>query len=615
MFITLLENTSVNEGQNLTLFTEVLGTPTPSVSWLHNGKILRSNDNCKIEKIDGSCKVEIRNVNSNHSETYSCTAENKGGEITTSADVEIIPNILEFKKPLTNIELNEGDPIVLTVEVQGSESTSVSFYKDNMILQNIDDISIIEDDNGFWTVTIEGAQLDDGGVYECKAINEKQLIECSCNVRVIGKPEKPTLIATEGTQNQEVKAGESVTFELEILGNPLPIIDWAFGELLLDPCPKYEFIEEGPFVALIIHDVSPTDCGAYICIAANDEGEDEFIFNLRVIGDLQEDKIQAEDMGIVQKAPPTIITPAEDLVQPQIIEEVESIPDSVSFDILSSASNDSFDVISANIASSLNNELTNSKEIKTQIQPDLVENVDQLSPAVNKKSNKPSPNAPKKTTKTQKPQLLPNANVQTSTPPTMKEQPTVESPLTEPQREVQTTAQDTQKKKPPAPPSKSKKPPKGKAPTFSMKPKNKDMPEGISTRFTCNSTGTPDPSISWYFENKLIKPSEKYQVKDTAGLSVLVIRETCIDDAGEYMVVAENDYGNCEANFSLIVDGVTSKPPPEFSPASKPLLLEKENEGRLDNEDADKPVTDRAPVKVEMYVKKLLITQLTKTKS
>ena len=134
-----------------------------------------------------------------------------------------------------------------------------------------------------------------------------------------------------------------------------------------------------------------------------------------------------------------------------------------------------------------------------------------------------------------------------------------------------------------------------------MKPKNKDMSEGISTRFTCNSTGTPDPSISWYFENKLIKSSEKYQVKNTAGLSVLVIRETCLDDVGEYMVVAENDLGKCEANFSLSVDGVTSKPPPEFSPASK-TLSDKENEGSLGNEDTDKSVTDRTPVKVEMYV-------------
>ena len=601
VFITLLENTNVNEGQNLTLFTEALGTPKPSISWVHNGKILRSNDSCKIEETDGSCKVEIRNVNLNHSGAYSCTAENKGGEITTSADVEIIPNILEFKKPLTDIELNEGDPIVLTVEVQGSESTSVSFYKDNMILQNIDDISIIEDDNGLWTVTIEGAQLDDGGVYECKANNDKQQIECSCNVRVIGKPEKPTLIATEGTQNQEVNVGESVTFELEILGNPLPIIDWAFGELLLDPCPKYEFIEEGSFVALIIHDVSPIDSGAYICIAANDEGEDELVFNLRVIGYLQENEIQAEDRGIVQKSPPTIITPEEDLVQPQIIEEVQSIPDSVSFDIISSASNDSFDVISTNIASPLKDELPSAKENKTQIQTDLVENGDQLSLAINKKSNKPPPIAPKKTTKTQKPPMLPNVYEEICVPATMKEPSTADSPLTEPQREVQTTAQDIKKKKPPAPPSKSKKLPKGKAPTFSMKPKNKDMSEGISTRFTCNSTGTPDPSISWYFENKLIKSSEKYQVKNTAGLSVLVIREICLDDVGEYMVVAENDLGKCEANFSLSVDGVTSKPPPEFSPASK-TLSDKENEGSLGNEDTDKSVTDRTPVKVEMYV-------------
>ena len=77
----------------------------------------------------------------------------------------------------------------------------------------------------------------------------------------------------------------------------------------------------------------------------------------------------------------------------------------------------------------------------------------------------------------------------------------------------------------------------GEAPEFSMKPKDKDVLEGTSVRFTCNTKGSPDPILDWYFEGSPVLETDRHHVKNTYGLSTLMIKDVVQDDIGEYKVI------------------------------------------------------------------------------
>lgn len=126
---------------------------------------------------------------------------------------------------------------------------------------------------------------------------------------------------------------------------------------------------------------------------------------------------------------------------------------------------------------------------------------------------------------------------------------------------------EVKKKKPVAPPpvaaKKPKKPvkePPMTRPKISMRPKDKDVSSGDEARFTCNASGSPDPSIEWFFEDVLLVDSAKHMITTTDGSSTLVIKDVSPSDIGSYKVVAENKQGANETPFTLSVDGEKMRP-------------------------------------------------------
>ena len=462
VFITLLENMSAKPSENLTLFTEVVGTPTPAVHWLKDGKRLQALDRFKIEENDGSCKVQIKDVRLIDGGVYSCVAVNEGGEVETEAEVEIVQDVItpEFTRVLKDCILNENEDIVLSVNVHGIPIPEVNFYKDKKVLQNIDGISISTDDDGTWKVIIEDAQVEDSGVYECKAHNTVDEIHCSCLVEVNEAQVKPSIVPIEGVDVVNVNEGGDATFEAQIYGNPFPLVDWAFGEILIDPSDKYELIDDDGYSCLIIHDANRDDEGDYACIAASDAGEVERLFTMKLNTPLLKEE---EDI----------------IIEPTQTTELESAP------------------------SFLDKEPPVTKD----------DHHDKKDDEVNVKSTKKSP-------------VLPPV---------------------------------------------SKKPIGGTIPTFSMKPKTKDVMEGFQVRFTCNSSATPDPILEWFANGRLIETGGRHLVKNTYGLSTLIIKDVCMDDIGKYKVVSKNDVGEAEAYFCLSINGMSSKPEEHSSKTKEPV--------------------------------------------
>ena len=86
-------NTTINEGENVTLTCDAEGPPKPTFTWSNAG------EKVTIEKIiSKNNKLELRNVRSagRYHFTVTCIASNKGGATTANATIEILGRFLIF---------------------------------------------------------------------------------------------------------------------------------------------------------------------------------------------------------------------------------------------------------------------------------------------------------------------------------------------------------------------------------------------------------------------------------------------------------------------------------------------------------------------------------------
>ncbi|XP_072047598.1 myosin light chain kinase, smooth muscle-like [Amphiura filiformis] len=85
-----LEDCEVNEGDEARLTCRVSGLPSPGVTWLYEGKPLKE---CKRRRItqsdDGTCALVISNVVEDDDAVYTCTAKNRLGSVSCTAEIQI----------------------------------------------------------------------------------------------------------------------------------------------------------------------------------------------------------------------------------------------------------------------------------------------------------------------------------------------------------------------------------------------------------------------------------------------------------------------------------------------------------------------------------------------
>uniref|UniRef100_A0A915PIU6 Ig-like domain-containing protein n=1 Tax=Setaria digitata TaxID=48799 RepID=A0A915PIU6_9BILA len=95
------------------------------------------------------------------------------------------------------------------------------------------------------------------------------------------------------------------------------------------------------------------------------------------------------------------------------------------------------------------------------------------------------------------------------------------------------------------------------APNFTLKPQSRSYREGTSVRLDCEVTGRPRPSITWYFNDKKLRRSRKYEMNfEQTNLIIYPFLER---DVGKYTCIAENPYGRIETSAEARL--ISSSPP------------------------------------------------------
>nr|XP_039274734.1 muscle M-line assembly protein unc-89-like [Styela clava] len=93
-----------------------------------------------------------------------------------------------------------------------------------------------------------------------------------------------------------------------------------------------------------------------------------------------------------------------------------------------------------------------------------------------------------------------------------------------------------------------------KPPSITVPLKARVVPEGVKVTLSCSIGGKPQPSITWYKDNKNISENCNYFKENVIGLCRLVIKCTKPSDAGVYKIVAENTVGSATSEANLIIE-------------------------------------------------------------
>lgn len=91
-------------------------------------------------------------------------------------------------------------------------------------------------------------------------------------------------------------------------------------------------------------------------------------------------------------------------------------------------------------------------------------------------------------------------------------------------------------------------------PGFIRQLKNKHIFTHMPTIFDCLVVGHPPPTVDWYHNGKKIVPDGRTKIQVAGGGShALIILDTNVDDAGEYLAIARNSHGTAQSSAILDV--------------------------------------------------------------
>ena len=87
-------------------------------------------------------------------------------------------------------------------------------------------------------------------------------------------------------------------------------------------------------------------------------------------------------------------------------------------------------------------------------------------------------------------------------------------------------------------------------PEIATQPQNDTTTEGRNVTLTCNATGNPEPVLSWFKDENLVKSS--HRISFSADNKLLKITNVYRTHSGKYLCVALNEVGNASSKTAIL---------------------------------------------------------------
>lgn len=187
-----LQDLLVTESDKVTMKVLVSGKPAPTVDFYKGEELLVRSGRIRIEEDHDTqaYTLSIRDCIPSDSGEYSCVLKNKAGETSCQAELTVKPRISvpSFTGGPGDIPIDvwEGVPVQLVVEVKGKPPPTIEWFKEKRQAKRVKRVQLLNEGNKYMLV-IPKAVPEDAGEYHCEATNSAGVIRKTFKVTVNGK--------------------------------------------------------------------------------------------------------------------------------------------------------------------------------------------------------------------------------------------------------------------------------------------------------------------------------------------------------------------------------------------------------------------------------------------
>lgn len=302
----------VFENEQARFEVEFDGDPMPTIKWFRENFLIQNSKDFQIHTFGTKSVLFLRQVLSEDSAVFAAIAENRGGTAKCSANLVVEERKRQgkggavppsFLTTIQDANVSEGQLARFDVRVNGTKPLDVYWLKDGTKITPNIKYKTVEEDNNYTLLIIE-AYPEDGGKYECVAVNNSGEARCDaeCFVRSSsaapqkkekpaspGSEKVPTLI--EPLKPQTITEGSSVVFKCRVVGKPVPTAQWYKGDNIIKQSKFFKMTREGEYYSLRISDAFPEDEGVYKVEVSNAIGQVSSVAALRVIAPEQQETL------------------------------------------------------------------------------------------------------------------------------------------------------------------------------------------------------------------------------------------------------------------------------------------------------------------------------------
>ncbi|XP_057334956.1 titin isoform X6 [Microplitis mediator] len=168
-FVSPLTGMIVDQGHDVVLEGVIDGFPTPTITWMKNGQDIK--EGIRITFEHNHVRLELKNVNVRDAGRYTCTAVNDIGNASSTADLVVKKTIFPpvFGKRLQAQVVKKGDRVLMEVEITGTPEPTVTWYKDDEPLIDVD--GQLKQIGNCYLLIIDAAEKRHAGKYMVHAVN------------------------------------------------------------------------------------------------------------------------------------------------------------------------------------------------------------------------------------------------------------------------------------------------------------------------------------------------------------------------------------------------------------------------------------------------------------
>ncbi|KAF7668343.1 hypothetical protein LDENG_00020560 [Lucifuga dentata] len=244
-----LINHEVTEGKSVVLHCE-LNKPATSVEWRRGEAVLKNGDKYQMRMKDLQVEMKIVNVSLDDAGEYACIC----GEEKATVNVMVNERPVTVLQDLKNIHVEEGNAMTLCCEFS-KPGIPVQWKKGDGVLTSGEKYQMKQ--NGSTVeLLIRKSQPEDSGVYSCVFDDLKSTATIIITAIPVSFKQK--------LKNQEAVEEDSITLRCELSKPGIPV-EWSKDTKPLKDGEKYQMMQEGRVVEMMIRNLALQDTGKYNC--------------------------------------------------------------------------------------------------------------------------------------------------------------------------------------------------------------------------------------------------------------------------------------------------------------------------------------------------------------